>query len=129
MARFLTVILVLSCATQVVAQTDADGSSPFLFSAAISENPNFLPYREALLITDRKVSPALSLGSGRGFEFSVTRQRSKHLAYTADLSGYSESFSGGAIYCQPTSCAIGLHFENKAQTFYLTAGPEFRGSE
>ena len=129
MVRILTVILVLSCATQVIAQTDADGSSRFLLFGGISENHNYIIDREVLLITDRKVSPALSLGSGNGFEFSVTQPRSKHLAYTADFSGYLESFSGGATYCQPSACGIGLRFEDKVQTFYLTAGPEFRGSE
>ena len=129
MARILMAILLLSCATQVVAQTAADGSSRFLLFGGISENPNYIPYRDVLLITDKKVSPALSLGSGRGFEFSVTRRRSKHLAYTADFSGYFETFSGGATYCQPTSCGIGLRFEDKARTFYFTAGPEYRGSE
>ena len=129
MVRILTVILVLSCATQVVAQTNDDASSRLLLFGGISENVNYIPYRETLLITDRKVSPFLSLGSGRGFEFSVTRRKGRHLAYTADVSGYLESFSGRATYCQPTACGTGLHFEDKAQTFYLVAGPELRGSE
>ena len=129
MVRILTVILVLSCATQLLAQTNADASSQFLLFGGVSENHNYIPYREALLVTDRKVSPFLSLGSGRGFEFSVTRRKSRHLAYTADFSGYHESFSGGATYCQPSACGIGLRFEDKAQAFYLIAGPEFRGSE
>ena len=129
MARILTVILVLRCATVVVAQTNDDTSSQYLFFGGISENANNIPYRGALLITDRKVSPALSLGSGRGFEFSATRWKSRHLAYTADFSGYRESFSGNATYCEPTACGIGLRFEDKAQAFYLVAGPEFRGSE
>lgn len=129
MARILTIILVLSCATVVVAQTNDDTSSQYLFFGGISENANNIPYRGALLITDRKVSPALSLGSGRGFEFSATRWKSRHLAYTADFSGYRESFSGNATYCEPTACGIGLRFEDKAQAFYLVAGPELRGSE
>lgn len=129
MARILTVILVLSCATQVVAQTNDDASSPFLLFGGISENHNYAPARDLLLVTDREVSPFLSLGSGRGFEFSITRRKSEHLAYTADFSGYRESFSGGAAYCQPTACGIGLHFEDKAQAYYLVAGPEFRASE
>lgn len=129
MVRILTVILVLGCATQVVAQTNDDASSRLLLFGGISENVNYIPYRETLLVTDRNVSPFLSLGSGRGFEFSVTRRQSRHLAYTADVSGYLESFRGRATYCQPTACGTGLHFEDKAQTFYLVAGPEFRGSE
>jgi len=100
MVRILTVILVLSCATQVVAQTNDDASSQFLLLGGVSENHNYIPYRDTLLITDRKVSPFLSLGGGRGFEFSITRRKSRHLAYTADFSGYHESFSGGATYCQ-----------------------------
>jgi hypothetical protein len=129
MVRILTVILVLSCATQVVAQTNDDASSQFLLLGGVSENHNYIPYRDTLLITDRKVSPFLSLGGGRGFEFSITRRKSRHLAYTADFSGYHESFSGGATYCQPNACGIGLRFEDQAETFYLVAGPEFRGSE
>jgi hypothetical protein len=129
MVRTLTVILVLSCATQVVAQTNDDAPSQFLLFGGLSENPNFVPYRDVLLLTDRKVSPVLSFGSGRGFEFSVTRLKTRHLAYTVDFSGYLDRFSGGAIYCQPTACGTGLRFEDKAQAFYVVAGPEFRGSE
>jgi hypothetical protein len=129
MLRIITVILVLSCATQLVAQTNDDASSRFLFFGGVSENANNLPARDTLLITDQKASPFFSLGSGRGFEFSVTRRKSRHLAYTADLSGYRESFTGGAIYCDPNACGIGLHYEDKAQAFYLVAGPELRGSE
>lgn len=129
MIRILTVILVLSCATQVVAQTNDDQTSKFLLFGGISENHNYLPFRETLLVTDRKVSPFLSLGSGRGFEFSVTRRKSRHLAWTADFSGYQDSFHGGATYCDPNSCGIALRFEDKAQSFYLLAGPELRGSE
>ena len=129
MVRILTMILVLSCATQVVAQTNDDRSSQFLLFGGVSENHNYIPYRETLLITDRKVSPFLSLGSGRGFEFSVTRRKSRHLAYTADFSGYQESFSGSAAWCEPAACGIGLRYEDKAQAFYLVAGPELRGSE
>lgn len=129
MVRILTVILVLSCATKVVAQTNGDESSQLLLFGGVSENHNYIPYRDTLLITDRKVSPFLSLGSGRGFQFSVTRRKSRHLAYTADFSGYQESFTGGATYCQPSACGIGLRFEDKAQAFYLVAGPELRGSE
>jgi hypothetical protein len=70
-----------------------------------------------------------SLGSGRGFEFSVTRRKSRHLAYTVDFSGYQESFSGDAAWCEPNACGTGLRYEDKAQTFYLIAGPELRGSE
>src|SRR5262249_39595610 len=70
-----------------------------------------------------------SLGSGRGFEFSVTRPKTKHLAYTADFSGYQDRFTGDATYCQPSACGTGLRFEDKEQTFYLVAGPEYRGSE
>jgi hypothetical protein len=129
MFRILTVILVLSCTTEVVAQTNNNPPPRFLFFGGLTENHNYVPPRDTLLITDRKVSPFLSLGSGRGFEFSVTRLKSRHLAYTADFSGYLERFAGGATYCQPAACGIGLRFENKAQTFYLVAGPELRGSE
>jgi hypothetical protein len=129
MVRTLTVILVLSCATQVAAQTNGEAPSQFLLFGGVSENANNLPYRSALLITDRKVSPVFSLGSGRGFEFSVTRLKTQHLAYTADFSGYLERFTGDATYCQPNACGVGLRFEDKAQVFYLVAGPELRGSE
>lgn len=129
MLRIITVILVLSCATQLVAQTNDDASPLLLFFGGVSENPNNIPERQTLLIKDQKASPFLSLGSGRGFEFSVTRRQSRHLAYTADFSGYRESFTGSAIYCEPTACGIGLRYEDKAQTFYLVAGPELRGSE
>jgi len=129
MFRILTVILALSCATVVVAQTNDNAPPRFLFFGGLSENHNYVPPRDTLLITDRKVSPFLSLGSGRGFEFSVTRLQSRHLAFTADFSGYLERFSGGATYCQPNACGIGLRFEDKPQTFYLVAGPELRGSE
>jgi hypothetical protein len=124
MVRTLTVILVLSCATQVVAQMKDDAPSQYLLFGGVSENPNNVPYRETLLIKDRKVSPVLSLGSGRGFEFSITRRKTRHLAYTADFSGYFERFTGDAIYCQPSACGTGLRFEDKEQTFYLVAGPE-----
>jgi len=129
MVRTLTVILVLICATQVVAQTNGEAPSRFLLFGGVSENPNAVPYRSTLLITDRKVSPFLSLGSGRGFEFSVTRLKTPHLAYTADFSSYLERFTGDATYCQPSGCGVGLRFEDKAQAFYLVAGPEYRGSE
>src|ERR1043165_4705423 len=129
MVRTLTVILMLSCATQVVAQTQRGPPTCFLRFGGFSENPNNVPYRETLLITDQKVSPVLSLGSGRGFEFSITRRKTPHLAYTADFSGYQDRFTGDAIYCQPTACGTGLRFEDKEQTFYLVAGPEYRGSE
>ena len=39
MVRILTMILVLSCATQVVAQTNDDQSPQFLFFGGVSENP------------------------------------------------------------------------------------------
>ena len=129
MLRIITVTLVLSCATQLVAQTNDDASSQFLLFGGVSETPNNIPDRQTLLIKDQKASPFLSLASGRGFEFSVTRRKSPHLAYTADFSGYSESRTGGATYCDPNACGIGLGYENKAQAFYLVAGPEFRGSE
>jgi len=128
MLRIITVVLVLICATQLVAQTH-DDESQFLFFGGVSENANNLPARDTLLITDQKVSPFLSLGSGRGFEFSVTRRKSRHLAYTADLSGYRESFTGNATYCEPNACGIGLRYEDRPQAFYLVAGPELRGSE
>jgi len=129
MFRILTVILVLSCATEAVAQTNDNAPPRYLFFGGLSENHNYVPPRETLLVIDRKVSPFLSLGSGRGFEFSVTRLKTPHLAYTADFSGYLERFNGGATYCQPTACGLGLRFEDEAQTFYLVAGPELRGSE
>lgn len=129
MVRALTVVLVLTCAAQVVAQTNGEAPSQLLLFGGLSENPNNLPYRSTLLLTDRKASPFFSLGSGRGFEFSVTRPKTPHLAYTADFSGYFERFTGDATYCQPTGCGVGLRFEDKAQTFYLIAGPEYRGSE
>ena len=129
MLRTITVILVLSCATQLVAQTNDDASSQYLLFGGVSENANNLPERDTLLIKDQKASPVFSLGSGRGFEFSVTRRKSRHLAYTADLSGYRESFTGGATYCDPTACGLGLRYEDRAQAFYLLAGPELRGSE
>ena len=75
------------------------------------------------------MSPFLSFGSGRGFEFSVTRLKTPHLAYTADFSGYLERFSGDATYCQPNACGVGLRYQDTAQAFYLVAGPELRGSE
>ena len=128
MVRTLTVILVLSCATQVVAQTNGEAPSRFLLFGGVSENPNNIPYRSTLLITDRKPSPFFSLGSGRGFEFSITRRKTRHLAYTADFSGYQERFTGDATYCQPNGCGVGLRFEDEAQAFYLVAGPELRGS-
>jgi hypothetical protein len=129
MLRTLTVILMLSCATQVVAQTNDDAPSQYLLFGGVSENANNVPYRETLLIKDRKVSPALSLGSGRGFEFSITRRKTRHFAYTADFSGYQERFTGDATYCQPSACGTGLRFEDKERTFYLVAGPEYRGLE
>lgn len=121
MLRIITVLLVLSCATPLVAQTTIFGG--------VSESANNLPDRQTLLITDQKASPVFSLGSGRGFEFSVTRQTGRHLAYTADLSGYRERFSGGATYCDPAACGIGLRYEDEAEAVYLVAGPELRGSE
>lgn len=129
MVRALTMVLMLSCAAQVAAQTNGEAPSRVLLFAGVSENANNLPYRSTLLITDRNASPFFSLGSGRGFEFSVTRLKSRHLAYTADFSGYLERFAGDATYCQPTGCGVGLRFEDKAQSFYLVAGPQFRGSE
>ena len=129
MVRALTVILVLSCATQIVAQTNGEAPSRFLLFGGVSENANNEPYRSTLLLTDQKVSPLFSLGSGRGFEFSVTRLKTPHLAYTADFSSYLERFTGDATYCQPSGCGVGLRFEDKAQAFYLVAGPELRGSE
>src|SRR4029078_121952 len=60
---------------------------------------------------------------------SVTRLKTRHLAYTADFSGYLERFTGDATYCQPNGCGVGLRLEDKAQAFYLVAGPELRGSE
>jgi hypothetical protein len=129
MFRTLTVILVLSWALEVVAQPNDNAPSRFLLFGGLSENHNYVPPRDTLLITDQRVSPFLSLGSGRGFEFSVTRLKTKHLAYTADFSGYRERFTGDATYCQPNACGIGLRFEDKAQAFYFVAGPELRGSE
>lgn len=129
MVRALTVILALTCAAQMMAQTNGEAPSRFLLFGGLSENPNNLPYRGTLLITDRSVSPFFSLGSGRGFEFSVSRLKSPHLAYTADFSGYRERFTGDATYCQPNACGVGLRFEDEAEAFYLVAGPELRASE
>ncbi|HKR67012.1 MAG TPA: hypothetical protein VJZ00_25010 [Thermoanaerobaculia bacterium] len=129
MVRTLTVILMLGCATQAVAQANDDAPAQYLLFGGGSENTNNVPYRETLLLKDRKVSPVLSLDSGRGFEFSITRRTTRHLAYTADFSAYQERFTGDAIYCQPTACGTGLHFEDKEQSFHLVAGPEYRGSE
>lgn len=129
MFRTLTVILVLSCATPLVAQPNGEAPSRLLLFGGVSENANNLPYRSTLLLTDRKVSPFFSLGSGRGFEFSVTRMKTRHLAWTADFSGYLERFTGDATYCQPGGCGVGLRYEDKAEAFYLVAGPEYRGSE
>ena len=129
MIRTLVVILVLSCAAQIGAQTNGEASSQYLLFGAISENADTVPNRETLLLTDRKVSPVFSLGSGRGFEFSLTLRKTEHLAYTADFSAYHDHFTGDATYCQPTACGTGLHFEDKSETFYLVAGPEYRGSE
>src|SRR5262245_42003200 len=126
MFRTLTAILVLSCLTEVAQANDKPPSQYMLFGG-LTENHNFVPERETLLIRDREVSPFLSLGSGRGFEFSVTRMKTQHFGYAADFSGYLERFTGDATYCQPDACGVGLRFEDKAQAFYLVAGPELRG--
>lgn len=123
-------ILALCCATQVVAQAGAGPRSHFLLFGGQSANIDYVPDRGTLVITDRKVSPFFSHGSGPiGFELSITRLKRRHLAFTADLSGYFDRFTGAATYCQPTGCGTGLRFETKTQTFYLLAGPELRGSE
>ena len=132
MGRSVAVTMIaLCCAMQAAAQNSADSASHFLFFGGYSVNADYVPNRHGvLIITDRKVSPFFSHGSGpTGFEASVTRIRSEHLAFTADLSGYSDRFSGGATYCQPTGCAPGLTFEARTQAFYLVAGPELRGGE
>jgi len=129
MLRTLTLILALSCATELVAQANDKAPPRFLLFGGWSENHNYVPPRETLFVQDREVSPFLSLGSGRGFEVSVTRMKNPHLVYTADFSAYREHFSGDATYCQPNACGVGLSFEDKTQTFYLVAGPEYRASE
>ena len=124
-------VIALCCAMQAAAQDSAASASHFLLFGGYSVNADYVPNRRGVLtITDRKVSPFFSHASGpTGFEVSVTRIRTKHLAFTADLSGYADRFSGGATYCQPTGCAPGLTFEARTQAFYLVAGPEFRGGE
>lgn len=124
-------VIALCCAIQAGAQDSALSESRFLLFGGYSVNADYVPNRSGVLtITDRKVSPFFSHASGpTGFEVSVTRIRSRHLAFTADLSGYSDRFSGGVTYCQSTGCAPGLNFEAKTQAFYLVAGPELRGGE
>jgi hypothetical protein len=133
MLRSVAVTMIaLCCSMPASAQNSADSApSHFLFFGGYSVNVDYVPNRGVLIIADRKVSPFFSHGSGpTGFEASVTRIRSRHLAFTADLSGYSDRFSGGATYCHPAAgCAPGLTFEAKTQAFYLVAGPELRGVE
>ena len=123
-------MIALCCAVQAAAQNNAGGASPFLLFGGYSANADYVPNRGVIVITDQKVSPFFSHGSGpTGFEVSLTRIRSKRLAFTADLSGYTDRFSGGATYCHPNGCAPGLTFEARTQAFYLVAGPEYRGGE
>jgi opacity protein-like surface antigen len=133
---FLMPVLCLASMTAATATAQSSaGSAPshFLLFGGYSVNADYVPNRGGvLLIRDRKVSPFFSHGSGpTGFEASVTRIRSKHLAFTADLSGYSDRFSGGATYCQlpGRGCAPGVTFEAKTWALYLVAGPELRGGE
>jgi opacity protein-like surface antigen len=124
-------MIAVCCVLQAAAQNSAGSASPFLLFGGYSVNADYVPNRSGVLvIRDQKVSPFFSHGSGPvGFEASITRIRSKHLAFTADLSGYSDRFSGGATYCPRPGCAPGLTFEARTQAFYLVAGPEFRGGE
>jgi hypothetical protein len=92
-----TTLLMLCCATQVVAQADADAPSRLLLFGGHSVNIDYVPNRGTLVITDRKVSPFFSHGSGpTGFQLSVTRLKRRHLAIMADLSGYLDRFTGAA---------------------------------
>ena len=123
-------MIALCCAIQAAAQDSPAGASHFLLFGGYSVNADYVPDRGVFIIRDRKVSPFFSHGSGpTGFELSVTRIRNEHLAFTADLSGYSDRFSGGATFCQPTGCAPGLTYEARTEAFYLVAGPELRGGE
>jgi hypothetical protein len=125
-------MIALCCAVQAVAQSSASGEpSRYLLFGGYSANADFVPNRAALLVTDRKVAPFFSHGSGpTGFEVSVTRIRSRHVAFAVDLSGYSDRFSGGATFCQfPTGCAPGLKHEANTRAVYLVAGPEVRADE
>jgi len=99
-----------------------------------SVNADYVSSRPALLISDQKVSPFFSHGSGpTGFETSFKRYVRNGLGIKADLSSYSDSFPPGkAAYCQPATsatgiaCGTGLTFEAKGRAYYLTAGPEWK---
>jgi hypothetical protein len=80
-----------------------------------------LPYA---VIRDQPKSPFFSNGSGPyGFEFSVERGLRPHLGVKASVSGYFDPFRGTASYCQPSSCAVSLNWEDDASALYFTMGP------
>jgi hypothetical protein len=99
-----------------------------------SVNADYVKNRPVLLISNHKVSPLFSHGSGpTGFEASFKRYVWKGLGIKGDFSSYSDAFPlGNATYCQlagtatDLTCGTGLRFKATNRTFYLTAGPEWK---
>jgi hypothetical protein len=86
-----------------------------------------LPYA---VIRDQPKSPFFSNGSGPyGFEASVERGLRRHLGIKVSVSGYFDPFRGTASYCQASSCAVSLNWEDDASALYFTMGPVITARE
>src|SRR5216110_2429841 len=113
----LIALLVLSCSHAALAQGTATETYPRTeVFGGISVNTDNIPNRPALVVDDRQVSQFFSHGSGpQGFEAGLTRVFNRHVGLKFDMSAYSDTFKGGAAYCQTASCGTVLDFKTKTR--------------
>jgi hypothetical protein len=120
--------VVCGCAPALAQSADPPRFEVFI---GLSANVDYIPNRPILIVSPgRDVSQFFSHGSGPdGFDASIARTLNRHVALKGAVSMYTDEFTGGATYCQPTGCGTGLTFTDHTRTFFFTAGPEFRVGE
>ena len=92
------------------------------YSVSVDYVPN-LPYQA---IVDQPRSPFFSLDSGLyGFELSFERDIRRHVGVQVSVSGYADPIRGSASYCQASSCAVSLHWNDDTRALFVTVGPVF----
>src|SRR5436190_18968937 len=131
----LLLLVFVGCVVSIGFAQTSPGAPPRIeIFGGYSVNADYVPNRPALLISDQKVSPFFSHGSGpTGFEVSFKRDARNGLGLKVDLSGYFDTFPpGNATYCQPAgsatglTCGTGLTHQATGRALYVTAGPEWK---
>src|SRR5262245_46227841 len=92
-ASLLMLVLVAGAVSSGFAQASSGSPPGIEIFGGYSANADYVPNRPAILVSDEKVSPFFSHGSGSsGFEVSFKRDARNGLGLKVDLSGYSDTF-------------------------------------